>query len=72
MKKANVKCYRIHKDRMVVVELIVTLEAENEEDAVEKALAGIKEVLPHDDLFANKDWRWEDEEVEWLEGNSQQ
>jgi hypothetical protein len=66
MKKANVKCYRIHRYSMVCVELIVTLEAEDDEDAVEKAMAEIKEVLPHDELFDDGSWRWEDDKVEWL------
>jgi hypothetical protein len=60
MKTANVKFYRIHKYSMVVVELIVILEADNEEAAVEKAMADIREVLPHDELFANGAWRWDD------------
>ncbi len=66
MKPVNVKFYRVHKDRMVVVELIVTLDAEDEEDAVEKAMEEIRHVLPHDDLFS-EGWRWENETVEWLD-----
>jgi hypothetical protein len=60
MKTGNVKFRRIHKDSMVVVELIVTLKADNEEAAVKKAMEDIRQVLPHDELFANGAWRWDD------------
>ena len=67
MRTVNVKAYRIHEDRNVVVEIIVTLEADNDEEAITKAMAEIEGVLPHDELFGDGSWRWEDCSVEWLE-----
>lgn len=71
--KANVILHRVLRDGNVVVKLIATVEADTREEALEKGLADIKEVLPHDGLFANRTWYWDDEdeaEVEWMDSEA--
>jgi hypothetical protein len=54
----------------VAVKLIATVDADSVEDAVARAMEEIKRLLPHDELFGNSNWYWDDEEeveIEWLE-----
>jgi hypothetical protein len=55
---------RAHKHSTLVVKLIIRVRADTREEAVEKALAQIKEHLPHDELFHNDAWESDDDCIE--------
>jgi hypothetical protein len=57
----------------VVVKLMAAVDADNVEDAVARAMEDIKSLLPHDELFRNSNWYWDDDEeveIEWLESEA--
>lgn len=71
-RNATVSFYRAHENSSVVVRLFATVGAETDEDAIEKAMAEIKDVFPVDTLWPEdgSGWYWDDEdeaEVVWLD-----